>query len=438
MLRRIVEQELNSFVESDVRKCLIVRGARQVGKTYSVERLAQNERVESFIYINFLKTPELKDIFAGNLDTDSLILNFSLYMPQAKFLPGKTVLFLDEIQECPEAITSLKFWAQDAGYRVIASGSMLGIDYKRPSSYPVGSIQYVDMYPLSFREFLWAYGINDSLIDILHNCFVSRTPVSEPIHKQLLNLLKTYMVVGGMPEVVQTYVDTHNMAEVDQKQRAILSDYRYDIAHYAPADDKLKAESCYFSIPDQLSKDNHKFKYSVVQKGGNSRKFGNSLDWLVSADLAHYCKSVSTVEFPLRSFANDDNFRLYPSDIGLLVAMYDYALKTAVITDSTDSIRLGQAKGGLYEALIADMLIKNGHKELYFYKNDTTKVEIEFLISAEQGVLPIEVKAGNNRSRSLDSILKKDEIAYGYKLISGNVGVSDKKISLPLYMAMFI
>ncbi len=204
----------------------------------------------------------------------------------------KTLLFLDEIQECPEAITSLKFWAQDGRFRVIASGSMLGIDYKRPNSYPVGSVQYIDMHPLNFKEFLWACGINDALIDILYECFVSKCPVSEPIHRQMLNLLKLYMVIGGMPEVVQTYVDTHNMADVDQKQRAILTDYRYDIAHYVPADDKLKAENCYFSIPDQLSKDNHKFQYSAVLKGGNSRKFGNSIDWLVSADLAYYCKSV--------------------------------------------------------------------------------------------------------------------------------------------------
>lgn len=438
MLRRKIDTALRQFLSSDEKKCLMVQGARQVGKTFSVDQLgADPTAVDSYISVNFLKNPDLKQIFTGNLDVNSLLLNFSVFMPDKRFIPGRTLLFLDEIQECPEAITSLKFWAEDRRFKVIASGSMLGMDYRRPSSYPVGYVSYLDMYALSFEEFLWAAGIQDTVLAFLRDCFEQRKAVPEPIHHQMMNYLKQYMIIGGMPEVVQTFADSANIAEVDRKQREILRDYRYDIAHYAPAEDKIKAESCYFSLPDQLGKPNHKFQYSVVEKGGNKKKYGSSLDWLANADLIHFCSNVTTVEYPLRNFKEEDNFRIYPGDIGLLIAMYDYSMKQALVSEST-ILSAGQAKGGLYEALVADLLLKNGHEELYFYKNDTTKIEIEFLIPSEKGIIPIEVKAGNNRSKSLDRILKSEEIAEGYKLISGNVGVTGRKITLPLYMAMFI
>lgn len=440
MLQRAIDGQLQDFLRSTEKKCLVVRGARQVGKTYSVDQAGLNaESIISYIRINFLESPGLKQIFSGDLDVDSLLLNFSLYLPDREFIPGKTLLFLDEIQECPQAITSLKFWAQDGRFKVVASGSMLGIDYKRPTSYPVGSVTYLDMQPLNFQEFLWAIGVKQPLIETLHTHYTERKKVPDPVHTQMLHYLNLYMILGGMPEVVQTYVDTHNVAAADARQRAILQNYRYDIAHYAPPEMKIRAEACYFSLPDQLSKENHKFQYSIVEKGGNRRKYGSSLDWLLNADLVYSCQNVTKVEYPLRSFAAADNFRLYPGDIGLLIAMYDYSMKAAVLSDSADSsARLGQAKGGLYEALIADLLLKNGHRELYFYKNDTTHTEIEFLLPTSDGVIPVEVKAGNNRSRSLDSVLKKDAIRYGFKLTSGNIGVSGKKITLPLYMAMFL
>lgn len=439
MLRRQVQKQLEEFMSSDVRKCALVQGARQVGKTYSVDALAaDSEQVESYIKINFLETPELMKIFSGNLDVDTLILNFSLYLPDKKFIPYRTLLFLDEIQECPEAITSLKFWAQDHRFKVIASGSMLGIDYKRPTSYPVGSLIYIDMYPLNFREFLWALDVDDKVMDVLQECFTLGQPVPMPIHERLMNDLRLYMVIGGMPDVVQTWLDTHDMSAVDSRQRGILKDYQNDIAHYAQADIKIKAEACYRSIPAQLSKENHKFQYSQVEKGGTARKYGSSLDWLTRASLVYPCHNVSTVEFPLQSFADDASYRLYPGDIGLLVAMFDYSMKAALLAEDSVRTVLRQAKGAIYEALVADILIKNGHTQLYYYKNDTRKIEIEFLLEDATGVIPVEVKAGNNRSRSLDAILRQEDIQIGYKLIAGNVGASDKKVTLPLYMAMFL
>ncbi len=434
MLQRTVDAELLRFAGSKEKKCLVVRGARQVGKTWSVRNLGNCGKFPSFIEINFLKSPDLKKIFSGNLDVDTLLLNFSLYLPNRAFIPGKTLLFLDEIQECPEAITSLKFWAEDGRFRVIASGSMLGIDYKRPSSYPVGSVRYLDMSSLSFSEFLQAIGVNSQLIDILRDCFHQGNPVPDAIHQQMMKYLKLYIAIGGMPEVVQLYTDTNSFSETDVRQREILQDYRYDIAHYAPPSEKIKAEKCYFSLPEQLDKENHKFQYSIVEPRGTKRKFGSSIDWLENADLVTICPAVTKIEAPLKDFSDSDNFRLYPRDIGLFLSMYDFSIKQKLLTGGSE---IGQAKGGIYEALIACMLAQNRHK-LYFYKNDTTKLELEFLMDSPDGVIPIEVKAGNNRSRSLDRILQSETIPYGYKLISGNAGMTGKKRSIPLYMAMFL
>ena len=434
MLKRKAEERLLQWADSDSRKCLMIRGARQVGKTYLAEWLGG--RFDHYVRVNFLEMPRMTAIFSGDLDVDSLLLNFSVYMPQARFVPGRTLLFLDEIQECPEAITSLKFWALDGRFKVIVSGSMLGIDYKRPSSYPVGSLEYLDMTSLDFEELLWALGVSQSVTDHLADCFENCIPVSQPLHEQMMNYLRTYLVLGGMPEAVNVYLQENSLAEADQKLRTILDDYRYDIAHYAAPDIKLKAEKCYFSIPDQLAKANHKFQYSFIEKGGNARKYGSSIYWLRSAYLTAQCHNVANLEMPLSAHQDNANFRVYTTDIGLLTAMYDYSFKALLLDNGRQSAL--QAKGGIYEALIADMLYKNGHQALYFRKNEQATFEIEFLLEKEEGIIPVEVKAGRSRSRSLDRALERVEIPFGYKLIDGNVGRVGKKITLPLYMAMFL
>ena len=379
----------------------------------------------------------MKKIFSGDLDSKTIRTNISLYIPESRVIPGKTCLFLDEIQECPEAITSLKFLAKDKDFDVIASGSMLGIDYKRPTSYPVGSIQYIDMYALSFKEFLYAAGVTDEIIDSLRSYFENETMVPWAIHDRIMELFRLYIIIGGMPEVVSLYFENNSISDADKKVRGILEDYRYDIAHYAKADVKIKAEECYFSISRQLSKENHKFMYSNVEKGGTARKYGSSIDWLKGAYLIQCVYNTSGYDIPLNTRRIDDNFRVYPTDIGLLMGMFDYSVKEQIIHPENKLLG-GMSKGGIYEAVVADMLIKNGHRELFFRKNETSTFEIEFLIEKSEGVIPIEVKAGNSRSKSLDNLLKRDEIPYGYKLIDGNVGISGKKKTMPLYMAMFI
>jgi len=365
------------------------------------------------------------------------LLNFSVYMPHAVFKEGETLVFLDEIQECPQALTSLKFWAEDGRFDVVASGSMLGIDYKRPSSYPVGSVDYLDMSSLSFSEFMRALGLGQDIISYLHNCFLNTEAVSAPVHERIMGILRTYLVVGGMPEAVKAFIEQNSIAAADHVQRRILEDYRYDIAHYASAGDKIKAESCYFSLPEQLGKENHKFQYSVVEKGANSRKYGSSIDWLKGADLVIKVSNVDPVYSPLGTHCDESNFRLYAADIGLFTGMFDYSLK-AQLLNPDDRILSGSTKGGLYEALAADLLYKAGHRKLYFSKNEQATFELEFLLENSDGIIPVEIKAGRSRSRSLDTSLKRDIVPYGYKLIDGNVGKDGKKITLPLYMAMFL
>ena len=436
MLKREVTNELRKWRNDTGRKALVVRGARQVGKTFSIEHFCR-ETYQSVIDINFLENPSMKKIFSGDLDSTTIGINLSLYKPESRIIPGETCIFLDEIQECPEAITALKFLAADRRWDVLASGSMLGIDYKRPTSYPVGSICYVDMFPLNFREFLRAAGVTDDIIGILREHFDQRSMVPWAIHDKVSELFRLYIILGGMPEVVSVYLENKMISEAERKVRDILTDYRYDIAHYASPDMKIKAEECYFSIPNHLSNENHKFMYSKVVHGGSARKFASSLDWIEGAYLAKRVYNVSGYDIPLAGRKQSDNFRVYPTDIGLLMGMYNHSVKEAVFRPEEERLN-SQVKGGIYEAAVADMLIKNGHSDIFFRKNEKATFEIEFLIEKEGNVIPIEVKAGRSRSRSLDNLLKREDIPYGYKLIDGNVGVSGKKITLPLYMGMFL
>ena len=436
MLKRFVTDQLQQWKLRPDRKCLMVRGARQIGKTYAIEHFGK-KAYASCITINFLKNPSLKKIFAEDLDPKRLLMNISLYLPGEKLIRGDTLLFLDEIQECPEAITSLKFWNEEPDFDVIASGSMLGIDYKRPKSFPVGALEYIDMHSLSFEDFLWAFQVNDDILELLRNAFNTRTAVPFAIHDRMMQLLRLYSVLGGMPEVLTKFLETDNLQAADEKQRAILQDYRYDIAHYANADIKIKAEKCYFSLPEQLSKDNHKFQFSTVEKGGTARKYGSSLDWLEGAYMITRVPNLNSYDLPLRSSENAQSFRVYATDIGLFLAMFDTSVKERILyPEKTDQAHF--KKGGLYEALVADLLIKNGHKELFFRKDEASTLEIEFLMKGADGAIPIEVKSTNSRSKSLDHLLERPEIPYGYKLIDGNAGQMGKKITLPLYMGMFL
>ena len=367
---------------------------------------------------------------------DNMIMAMRFRFPEKKILPGRTLIFLDEIQECQEAITSLKFWAADNRFDVIVSGSLLGIDYKRASSYPVGYVDYIKMYGLDFEEFLWGIGVSEEMVKTLCNYLYSKEAVPEAINSQMMNYYRQYVAIGGMPEVVQKYIDTKDYREVDRIQRNLLQGYQYDIAHYATAEEKMKAEKCYLSLARQLlDKENHKFQYKEVEHGGRAQKYFSSIEWLIHADMLHLCKLVREIRFDLDDYAREDFFRAYTTDLSLLMAMKDFSLKQHIVENTL----VGQSKGGIYECAVADALYKKGY-QLYFYKNDTTKKEIDIIIQKDGQVVPIEIKSGNNKASSLRTIMKKDkDISTGYKFIDGNIGESEEGIvTLPLYMAAFI
>ena len=441
MLKRKAMSFLEKWKANPEKKSLLISGARQVGKTYIVRRFAE-ANYTSFIELNFLENSSLQDIFSGSLDAQSILTNIRLVIPDHKIVPGETLLFLDEIQACPQAITALKFLTEAKEIDVIASGSALGIAYKQTASFPVGAVDFLDMTSLDFEEFLWAAGIDEDVINTVRSYFIRKTPVPQGIHTKMMEYLRRYMVIGGMPEAVQKFTETQSFSDADMILRSIYRSYIADIAHYATPDVRIKAEKCYKSIPLQLTKDNHKFQYKTVEEKGTARKFETSIDWLVNAYMAYPVHNVTAVEFPLEAYIKEDSFRLYMNDIGLLISTYDYELKNVLLHDGMleakpDNLVLRVAKGGLYEALAADILLKSG-KKLTFFRNDAGTIELEFFFETAEGIIPVEIKAGRSSTASLNRILQQDNIPYGYKLSSQNVGVAGKKITLPLYMLMFI
>lgn len=435
MLRRKATAQIENWINTKNRKCLVVQGARQTGKTYIIERFAE-KNFEEIVEINFKQMPSAADIFSGDLTVDNMVMALRFRFPDKKIMPKKTMIFLDEIQECQEAITSLKFWALDDRYDVIVSGSLLGIDYKRASSYPVGYVDYLKMYGIDFEEFLWGIGISEDMISNLCGYLASKTAIPEAIHSQMMKYYRQYIAIGGMPEAVQKYIDTKDFREVDRIQRSLLQGYQYDIAHYATAEEKVKAEKCYLSLAKQLlDKENHKFQYKEIERGGRAQKYYSSIEWLLRADILHISKLVTDVRFDLDDYSRDDFFRAYPTDLSLLLAMKDFSLKQHIVENTLT----GNTKGGLFECAIADALYKKGF-QLFFYKNDTTKREIDIIVQIDGKIVPIEVKSGNTRANSLRALMKNNkEITYGYKFMDGNIGVSEEGIiTLPLYMVAFI
>ena len=435
MLQRKILEYLRAWREEKQQECLLIKGARQVGKTYVVNEFGTRD-YQSFISIDFIAHPEIKAAFDGPLDFSSVYSRLSLIMPGIQFIENNTLLFLDEIQECPQARTALKYLAQDPRIDVIASGSLLGIQYRQTNdaaSIPVGYERQVTMQPLDFEEFLWALGYGSDAIDALEMFYRDLVPVPQPVHDTMMRRVREYLAIGGMPAVVQAFIDSSDFGIVHGKQRAILDSYLDDIARYASSSERVKARACYMSLPQQLAKENTKFQYSVVEKGGSARKFEGAVDWLVGAHMVRRCNAVSAMQFPLAAYAIPNRFRLYANDTGLLMAMYGFEMKAAVINNTLK----GPMKGGLYENLAAVMLGENG-VPLHYWMSESANSEIEFLAERNGAIEPIEVKASRGATASMNEALLQEHVVCGYKLIDGNVGKAGKKITLPHYLAMFL
>ena len=440
MIKRKMYKYLINWKQKKDKSALIIKGARQVGKSYLVREFGRNE-YESYIEINFLKNPLYKNIFKGDLSAEEIFKRLSAYIPNLKIIPFKTLLFLDEIQVCAEARTAVKFLVEDGSVDVISSGSLLGLSYledddknvTEPTSLPVGYEEQITMYSLDFEEFLWAKGYNDDAIAYLKDFYISNKEVPKELNDKYLELFREFMIVGGMPEVVQTFIDTNNFQEASKIQGKILADYQDDISKHAKGQEKIKVRQCYDSIPKQLAKEYKKFQYSVVEKGKTSKKYGGSIKWLCDSSLVNKCSNVNEAYIPLLAYEMDDQFKLYLNDIGLLLYLYGPETKLAILNNTLK----GNAKGGIYENIISESLLKRGYK-LYYYKTQNSSMEIEFVIEKNGEVIPIEVKAGNDSTPSLNSFINKYHPKVSYKFVNGNVGFLDGKKTLPHYMVMFI
>ena len=436
MLKRKIEQSLLNWKNTPNHKPLIIKGCRQCGKTFSVLNFAK-ANYKNVVYLNFFENPDYAAVFSGSLEVDHIVLLLSALLGKdAVFDTGNTVLILDEIQDCPDARTALKFFRMDGRYDVIGTGSLLGVKGygKDPKSVPVGSETVLDMYPLDFEEFLWANDISDAVVAMLEKCLVEEQPVPEALHHRMKQLLLQYTVVGGMPDVVQTFVNTKRMDEVLRLQRDIVRAYEDDMVKYAEKSDKAYIKECFQSIPRQLAKENKKFQYSVVRKGSTAAKYAGSLQWIEDAGIISCCHNLSITELPLDGNAIEDVFKVYMRDMGLFVSMLEDGTQYDILQGN-----LYGYKGAIFENLIADIFTKMGRK-LYYYHKDSG-LEVDFVIRYQGQCTLVEVKARTGNTKSTRTILNHPEkyhVFNAIKLGDYNIGRTGQLLTLPMYMAFLL
>ena len=442
MYKRKIENILQSWLDDVSHKPLVVKGVRQCGKTSSVMDFAQ-KHFKNVIYLDFHEHPEYKKFFTPNLEVDAIVMRITAAMPDAEIEAGKTCFVFDEIQDCPRARGSLKYFHLDGRYEVICTRSLLGVNgYKTPNekaeeeaaSIPVGFEDIVNMYPMDFEEWLWANGIKDMHFDYLKKCLNSETPVEEALHDRFHELLLQYTVVGGMPEVVTTFMETKQIGKVLSVQRRIIDDYKADMVKYAATADKSRIRECFESIPAQLAREYKKFSYTAVRHGGRGRDYAGSLQWIEDAGIIRRCYNTSTTELPLDGNRIQSEFKVYMADIGLLVAMLEEGTQSSILEGDLLSY-----KGAIAENLVADIIGKMGRK-LYYYHKDGG-VELDFLVRYKGQCTPVECKAATGNAKSMRTVLKHPEkyhVTSAIKLGDYNIYKSNELVTLPMYMAFLL
>lgn len=438
MLQRKIERTLIKWKNTPNHKPLIIKGCRQCGKTFSVNAFAK-EYYTHVVYLNFFEHPDYKLAFEGSKQIDSIVMNLTALLPNSRFVSGQTCIILDEIQECSAARTALKFFKIDGRYDVIATGSLLGVcgykgDETDYNSIPVGYEQHIEMFPLDFEEFLWANGINQEIIELLTKSLQERTPIPPAIHQRMRQLILEYTIVGGMPEVVNRFIATHNMSDVLEEQHSIITGYKEDMVKYAANEDKVRLRAAFDSIPRQLSKENKKFQFSVIKKGARAKEYITGIQWLEDAGIIIRCRNLSITELPLEGNAIEDSFKVYMRDTGLFVSMLEDGTQFDILQG-----RLYGYKGAIFENLIADIFIKMGRK-LYYYRKDSG-LEIDFVIRYHSECVLVEVKASTGNTKSTKTILQHPDKYHVYQAIKFgdyNIGEKDGILTLPVYMAFLL
>ena len=434
-LRRKIDDFLVEWKSNPNRLPLIVKGARQIGKTESIRYFAKNN-YKNVIEINFVLQKQFKSIFDECFEVDTIIKNISLINPELQFIPGETLIFFDELQDCVNCATSLKAFNEDGRYDVICSGSLMGINYNEIESNSVGQKQDYEMYSLDFEEFLWAKGYKDNQIEDLYTHMKNLDPFSELELSVMFENFREYMVIGGMPAIVYSFVKNKNYSGILNMQKQIILDYEEDITKYAHGLDHGKILNVYRKIPVFLGRENKKFQISKISDGARNREYVGIIDWLCNAGIINICYCLETPFLPLKGNYNPDNYRIYFSDTGLLIGNLD----DEVQEDLRNNKNFNTYKGAIYENIVADMLVKSGYS-LFFYKNDKSTVEMDFFVRDRDSLIPVEVKAIDGSTVSLNKLIDSDkysDIKYGIKFGNKNIGFNGKFYTFPYFLVFLL
>ena len=433
--KRKIDEFLSDWKNNHSRKPLIVKGARQIGKTESILHFA-HENYENVVYINFVLDKKYTTIVNDGYDVETVVKNITLINPSTKFIPDKTLIVFDEIQEYPDIATTLKPFNLYGKYDVICSGSMLGINYKKIHSNSVGSKTDYEMFSMDFEEFLWAKGYEDTAINSILEHMISLTPFSETELSVYKSLFLDYCVLGGMPDVIKGYIKTGTFSQSLEIQGQIRLDYEEDVRKYAEGLDQAKIISVYRSIPAQLAKENKKFQFSIIDKKARSREYTGCIEWLIDAGVVTECNCLNYPELPLKGNVDNSKYKLYYPDTGLLIS----ALDEEAQEDLRVNKNLGVYKGALYENFVAEAFVKQG-LGLFYYKKDNSTLEEDFFVRSKNELIPVEVKSNNDSSKSLTALIKSDryaDIKHGIKLGDFNVGVANNIYTFPYFCAFML
>lgn len=434
-LKRKIDDFLINWKNNDQRLPLIVKGARQIGKTDAIKFFAKNN-YKSVIEINFALQKQYKDIFDDGFDVDVILKNISLKNPSFQIIPNETLIFFDELQDCINCATSLKSFKLDGRYDVICSGSLMGINYNEIESNSVGYKEDIEMHSLDFEEFLWAKGYTNVQIESLYQNMLALTPLTKVEFEVMLDNFREYMVIGGMPAIVYKFVTQNNYSGTLKLQQQLLLDYEEDITKYAQGLDKAKILNVYRKVPVFLGKDNKKYQISKIAKNARNREYIGTIEWLDNAGIINVCYCMELPELPLKGNYNPNNYKLYFRDTGLLIGSLDEEAQE----DLRNNKNFNTYKGAIYENIVADMLVKQGYP-VYFYRNEKATVEMDFFARDSNSLVPIEVKATDGATASLNTLISSDtypDINYGIKLANRNIGFNGKFYTFPYFMGCFI
>ncbi len=434
-LRRKIDEYLINWKNSSNKMPLIIKGARQIGKTEAIENFANNN-YKNIVEINFALQKEYKTIFDNGFEVDTILNNISIINNKFKFIPGETLIFFDEIQDCINVATSLKSFNIDKRFDVICSGSMMGINYKEIESNSVGNKIDYTMHSLDFEEFLWAKGYSEEQIENLYICMKDCKPLTNTQYDVMMMNFKDYMILGGMPAIVASFIENKNFSGILTMQEQILKDYEEDISKYAEGLDKARVLNAFRKVAVFLGNENKKFQVSKIANGSRNREYSGVADWLKDAGITNISYCMENCALPLRGNYNPENYRLYFSDTGLLIASLDDETQE----DLRNNKNFNTYKGAVYENIVADMLVKEGY-DLYFYKNEKGTIEMDFFIRDKDSLIPVEVKANDNSTVSLNKLIDNDkysDIKYGIKLCNKNIGFNDKFYTFPYFLTFLL